>query len=89
MLQFLGPYCEANRHIYKAITIASTLLVTSATNERSFSYLKLIKTYHHSTMEYEMLADLGCLSLNREIASALSLKDLIEKFKDKARRIEL
>ena len=89
MLQFLRLYHEAYRQLYKAFTIAATLSITSASNERSFSSLKLIKTYLRSTMEDEMLGDLVCLSINREMTSRLDMEDFIEKFKGKAGRIEL
>ena len=42
VLQFLMPYREAYRQLYKAYSIAATLPVTSATNEKSFSCLDLI-----------------------------------------------
>ena len=83
VLQFLMPYREAYRQLYKAYTIAATLPVTSATNERSFSCLNLIKTYLRSTMED------GSLSLNREMAAALNMEAFVDMFKAKARRMEL
>ena len=89
VFQFLMPYREAYRQLYKAYSIAATLPVTSATNERSFSCLNLIKTYLRSTMEDGMLGDLGCLSLNREMAAALNMEAFVDMFKAKARRMEL
>ena len=86
VLQFLMPYREAYRQLYKAYSIAATLPVTSATDERSFSCLNLIKTY---LMEDGMLGDLGCLSLNREMAAALHMEAFVDMFKAKARRREL
>ena len=86
VLQFLMPYREAYRQLYKAYSIAATL---PATNERSFICLNLIKTYLRSTMEDGMLGDLGFLSLNREMAAALNMEAFVDMFKAKARRMEL
>ena len=43
-----------------------TLPVSVASNEKSFSILKLIKTYLYSSMSQERLSDLGLQSIERE-----------------------
>jgi hAT family C-terminal dimerisation region len=50
-----------------------TLPVTSATCERSFSKLKLIKNYLRSTMSAERLSDLAMLSIEYECAKKLDI----------------
>src|SRR6218665_3661153 len=43
-----------------------SVAVVFNSNERSFSKLRLIKTYLHSCMAQERLSDLGLLSIERE-----------------------
>jgi hypothetical protein len=57
-----------------------TLPVTSATAERSFSRLKLIKTYLRSTMSNERLSGLALLSIERELADNIDFDSTINRF---------
>jgi hypothetical protein len=50
-----------------------TLPVTSATAERSFSKLKLIKSYLRSTMTNERLSGLALISIERGLAENIDL----------------
>jgi hypothetical protein len=54
-----------------------TIPVTVAKEERSFSKLKLIKTYLRSTMCQERLSDLAILSIENAISQELNYGDLI------------
>jgi len=56
------------------------LPVTVATAERSFSKLKLIKTYLRNTMQDDMLSGLAVLSI--ENAEARKLADIVSKIID-------
>ena len=49
------------------LQIYATLPVTTATSERSFSDLKYIKNYLHSTMSDNRLTGLALLYVHREI----------------------
>lgn len=73
------------------VQIALTIAVTSAEGERSFSALKRVKTRLRSTMTEDMLSDLSVLSIEKELAQAIDLTDIIDKFdaKDKNRQIIL
>ena len=73
------------------VQIALTIAVTSAEGERSFSALKRVKTRLRSTMTEDRLYDLSVLSIEKELAQAIVLTDIIDKFdaKDKNRRIIL
>lgn len=62
-----------------ALRIAVTP-VTVASAERSFSKLKLIKTYLRSSMAQERLSGLAVISINSELAQQLSYDDLIDDF---------
>lgn len=57
-----------------------TLPVTSAIAERSFSKLKLIKTYLRSTMCSEKLSDLAMLSIEHERAQKVDLEQCANNF---------
>nr|CAH7713145.1 unnamed protein product [Callosobruchus chinensis]CAH7732797.1 unnamed protein product [Callosobruchus chinensis]CAH7756156.1 unnamed protein product [Callosobruchus chinensis] len=64
--------------------------VTVASCERSFSKLKLIKTYLRSTMGQERLSGLAILSIEGDIARLLSYENVIKNFAmRKARKINL
>lgn len=69
-----------------------TLPVTTATAERSFSKLKLIKNYLRTSMGQERLSDLSLLSIEAEtlekLKSSSAINDLINQFAEKkARRV--
>ncbi|KAL4092326.1 hypothetical protein QTP88_026849 [Uroleucon formosanum] len=64
-----------------------TLSISSATAERSFSRLKLIKTYLRSTIAEDRLSNLAVLSIERNVAEDMDYNNFIETFaKMKKRR---
>ncbi|XP_026819055.1 zinc finger MYM-type protein 1-like [Rhopalosiphum maidis] len=58
-----------------ALRILITLPVSVATGERSFSKLKLIKTYLRSTMKNERLCGLAMISIEHEVGQELTEKN--------------
>jgi hypothetical protein len=75
-------------NIFIALRIFLTLPTSVASAERSFSKLKLIKTYIRSTMRQDRLDALTTLSIAHEIAKDLNEEELIDKFATiKARKI--
>nr|CAH7712963.1 unnamed protein product [Callosobruchus chinensis] len=77
-------------NVVVAIKIFLTMPVTVASCERSFSKLKLIKTYLRSTMGQERLSGLAILSVEGDIARLLSYENVIKNFAmRKARKINL
>ncbi|XP_063797832.1 zinc finger MYM-type protein 1-like [Pseudophryne corroboree] len=73
-----------------ALRILLTLPVSVASGERSFSKLKLIKTYIRSSMMQERLVGLSLFSIEHEIAQKVDLKELVSKFaKLKARKVKI
>lgn len=78
--------------LYPNTVVALRILVTLpvASGERSFSKLKLIKTYLRSTLSQTKLSSLALLSIESEIAAELDYSDLISNFaKQKVRRVHL
>lgn len=57
-----------------------TIPVTTASAERSFSKLKMIKDYLRSTMTQDRLSGLGLLSIEQDTARKINFEDLIDKF---------
>lgn len=88
MLTFLhdNNLQEVYPNLWIALRIALTLPVTVASAERSFSKLKLIKTYLRSTMGQERLSGLAIISINAEVAHSLSFDDLICDFASRKTR---
>jgi len=60
--------------------------VTTATCERNFSKLKLIRNYRRSTMNQERLSNLAILSIEQEIASKIVYTSIIDEFASKKAR---
>ena len=74
---------------YIAYRILLTIPITVASAERSFSKLKLIKSYLRSTMSQERLSGLTILSIEKEMLEKLKYKNLISNFaSQKARKID-
>uniref|UniRef100_A0A452HJJ2 HAT C-terminal dimerisation domain-containing protein n=1 Tax=Gopherus agassizii TaxID=38772 RepID=A0A452HJJ2_9SAUR len=63
-----------------ALHILLTLPVSVASGERSFSKLKLIKTYMRTSMLQQRLVGLSTLSLEHDIAHSIDLEELVSKF---------
>ena len=63
-----------------AYRILLTIPVTVASAERSFSKLKLLKSYMRSTMTQERLGGLTTIALENDILEKINYKDMIEDF---------
>ena len=65
---------------YKLLVLLVTIPVTAATAERSFSKLKLIKTYLRSKISQERLDDLAILYIENAEAKSIDKAELIQRF---------
>lgn len=75
-------------NLWVALRILLTIPVTVASAERSFSKLKLIKTYLRSTMSQDRLNSLATLSIENDEAKKIDFKNILTKFAiAKARKI--
>ena len=73
-----------------ALQIMLAVAVSVASCERSFSKLKLIKTYLRSSMNQERLSDLALLSIEKATFDSIDYSTIIDRFVDnKARRVIL
>ena len=74
------PYC----------IIENVLCISVATCERSFSKLKLVKTYLRSQMSQLRLSSLAMLSIEHEVSNRLEFDEVIKNFAiKKVRKINL
>jgi hypothetical protein len=67
-------------NLWIALCILFTLPVSVASDERSFSRLKLIKNYLCSTMGQSRLNDMGLLSIENDVVRQTDLTDVISSF---------
>ncbi|GJU47369.1 zinc finger MYM-type protein 1 [Tanacetum coccineum] len=73
-----------------AYRVLLTIPVIMASTERSFSKLKLLKSYLRSTMSQERLNGLALIAIENDILESVNYDDLINNFASKnARRIAL
>ena len=86
---FMEPYREVFFELFRLCKIAVTLPVSSASCERSFSTLKLIKTFLRSTTTDERFSYLGVLSIESRRAKALDLDLFVDLFARQHSRILL
>ncbi|XP_065644636.1 zinc finger MYM-type protein 1-like [Hydra vulgaris] len=77
-------YKEELQETYPNLAIVLRIILTSpvsvASAERSFSKLKLIKTFHRSTMVDDRLSSLAMLSIENDVARKLNYEEIINKF---------
>ena len=77
---FLEPYKIAFAEIYRLLCIALVLPVTSAACERSFSTLKLIKTFLRNSMCDSRLSNIAVLSAESPPAHVIDFDDFVDEF---------
>lgn len=63
-----------------ALRISLTVPVSVATGERSFSKLKIIKNYLRNNMNEERLNELSIISIEKDLANAIPVDDIIDDF---------
>lgn len=77
-------------NIWISLRILLTFPVTVASGERSFSKLKLIKTYLRSTISQEQLNHLAKLSIENQLAKTINFDEVISRFAGiKSRKINV
>ena len=91
VLQWLTKYrlCESTSYLFLCLKLYLTVAVSIASCKRSFSKLKLIKSYLKWTMGESRLSVFAILSIESDFVEMLSFKDIISEFVSvKTRRIQ-
>ncbi|KAM3193911.1 hypothetical protein ACQJBY_070514 [Aegilops geniculata] len=73
--------------IDRLIRLVLTLPITTATTERAFSAMKLVKTRLRNKMEDMFLRDCLLIYIEKEIAIGFSTDAIIDEFNTKSRRV--
>ncbi|CAL9019916.1 unnamed protein product [Prunus brigantina] len=68
--------------VYRVLVLVLTLPVSTATAERSFSAMRIVKTRLRNKMEDEFLTDSLIMYIEREIAEKFSIDSIIDDFRD-------
>ena len=68
------------------VKLVVTLLISTATIERAFSAMNVIKIYLRNKMEDELLSDAMMLFIERDIAATISTDSFIDDFEDLKRQ---
>ncbi|CAI5684850.1 zinc finger MYM-type protein 1-like [Oreochromis niloticus] len=90
-VSFLESYNDVFFELFRLCKIAVVLPVSSASCERTFSALRMIKNYLRSTMTEERLSNLSILSIESKRTKALDLDEFVRWFAHQHgnRRIQL
>ncbi|KAL4100864.1 hypothetical protein QTP88_020893 [Uroleucon formosanum] len=78
--KFLLDYQLAFFELYKLLTIAITIPVSSAACERTFSCMKRIKSYLRNSMLHDNLSSLSIIAIEKSEAKLLNIDDIINNF---------
>ena len=79
---------EHYKLVYRMVRLVLTLLVSTATTERAFSAMKIVKTNFRNKIENDFLMDSLILYIEKDIASTFSLDSIVDDFEDlKERRV--
>ena len=73
---------EHYKLVYRIVRLVLTLLVSTATTERAFSAMKVIKTNLRNKMENYFFTNSLMLYIEKNIASTFSLDSIIDDFED-------
>lgn len=80
LARFLQPYSVAFQELYRLLVIALVLPVSTASCERSFSTMKLVKTDLRSTMCDDRLSNISVLSVESVRAESIDLDEFVDTF---------
>jgi hypothetical protein len=86
---YLSDFRVAVPDTCELIQIGLTLPPTSASAERSFSSMKLIKTCLRSTMLQNRFNNLAVIGIHQYRAKSLNLNRVVTRFAQSTRRIQL
>jgi hypothetical protein len=68
--------------VFRVVVLLLTLPISTATTERAFSTMNIVKTRLRNKIEDEFLTDSLMLYIEKEIAATLSTDSIIDDFRD-------
>ena len=80
VLTKIKPMKQGFKSLWQLLQFAVTFPVANTKCERSFSVLKLLKTYIRSTMGQTRLTSLAILSVEKKLVNDLDLDTVVDKF---------
>jgi hypothetical protein len=72
--------------VFRVIVLVLTLHVSTATTERAFSAMNIVKTRLRNKIEDEFLTDSLMVYIEREVAATISIDSIIDDFLDSKKR---
>ncbi|XP_019173025.1 PREDICTED: uncharacterized protein LOC109168456 [Ipomoea nil] len=72
--------------VFRIVTLILTLPVSTATTERSFSAMKIVKTTLRNKMDDQFLNDCLLVYIEKQIAKQFSIDSIIDDFRDMQER---
>jgi len=66
-------------NLYKLMQVALTLPISSASYERSFSFMRRIKTWIRSSMNQDRFTDMSILQIERDISSIIESENILNR----------
>ena len=72
--------CDIYPNLVTLYKLYLTIPISSAAAERSFSRLKLIKSYLRSTMSEDRLSGLAIINIERDLAKKVNFNTVIDTF---------
>jgi len=72
--------------VFRVIVPVLTLPVSTATTERAFSAMNIVKTRLRNKIEDEFLTDFLMVYIEREVAATISIDSIIDDFQDSKKR---
>ncbi|KDO53105.1 hypothetical protein CISIN_1g041527mg, partial [Citrus sinensis] len=72
--------------VYRIIVLVLTLPVSTATIERSFSAMRIVKTRLRNKIDYDSLTDTLITYIEKDIAKKISMESVIDDFRDMKER---
>ena len=89
LLKEMRGYRDFYPNTYRLFIIFATLPVSVATAERSFSTLKLVKTFLRNTMADDRLSALALLHIHKNVTRMTNPEEIVNEFGKRNRRIKL
>lgn len=74
-------------YVFKLINVSKTLVVGTATVERSFRTMNRILSWTRKTLDYSLAGDFMLLSMNKGIMKSTNLDKLLDRWVNKTSRI--